>query len=202
MSSRARSSCDPPSCARRQAGAPRTLGGAWTVRIDRRRERAGRFLDTRYRRFSEDEALAPYADTLHRLELGEQPTLWINADHETLQGALDSRGTRGVAARVREVAFDAIGTSVWTQLFVSAALDLRVDEALVYDWQDSVLRELLPALVDGQRSHDARLVIVRERIERGELPELIGRLISVLQQRQSLAEHLSKLLSDAPERST
>ena len=35
--------------------------------------------------------------------------------------------------------------------------DLRTDGELAYDWEDAVLRELLPTMLPGHRSHAARL---------------------------------------------
>ena len=171
-------------------------GRAWTVRVDPASETKGRFLDIRYRRFSEDVGLKPWADTLFRLEVNEQPTLWINADHERVQRALDDRGTRGVAARVREVAFDSVAHAVWMQLFLQASLDLKETGELLYSWQESVLRELLPSLIRTERNHPARLAELRARIARGELGDLVAQLSSLLQRKNTLASHLDRLVHE------
>ena len=178
------------------AGAKLAEGRAWSVRVDRQRDAAGRFLDTRYQRFSEDVELAVHADTLFRLQLGDQPILWINADHERVQRALDDRGTRGPRARVRDAVFDLIAQSVWTQLFVQAATDLAAGEGLVWGWEHSVLRELLPSL-STKRTHAARMEALEERLSRDELPDVLVELASVLQRRHQLAQHLTKLAEEA-----
>ena len=174
---------------------------SWAVRVDRLREPEGRFLDTRYRRFSEDEELRAHADTLFWFHVSEAPTLWINADHEKIQRVLDDRGTRGPRARLREATFDLIAQSVWTQLFVQAAIDLRRSDELVYEWEDAVLRELLPALIKGERTHAARVAALRQRLEREELLEVLGQLASVLQRRNNLVAHLTKLVEEVESRS-
>ena len=183
-----------------QRGTRLASGRPWTVRVDRLRDPAGRFLDTRYCRFSEDAELRPYADTLYRLQLSESPVLWINSDHETVQRVFDDRGTRGPKARIREVAFDLIAQSVWTQLFLQAALDLSHGGQLVYEWEDSVLRELLPSIILGERAHAARVTSLCSKLEREELPELLARLATVLQRRNKLVDHLAKLVEETAER--
>jgi len=182
-------------------GARLAMGRAWSLRIDRLRDPDGQFLDTRYHPFSEDERLRPIADTLFHLEVGDSPTLWINSDHERIVDVLDDRGTRGPRARAREVLFDLIAQSVWTQLFVHAALDLGQTGDVVYDWEDSVLRELLAGLFATERTHPARVARLREAIARDELPALLGRLDAVLQRRSKLVEHVGKLIDEAVERS-
>lgn len=172
---------------------------SWTVRVDRARDPAGEFLDTRYHPFSNDEQLRPFAHALYRLELSEQPTLWINTDHARLTDVLEEEGTRGPRARIREVAFDHISQGVWTQLFVQAALDLR-DGELVFAWEDTVLRELLPGVVEG-RTHRARVDALSLALRRGELPHLLSRLDAVLQKRDRFVDHLDKLLADTSGRS-
>ncbi|MCA9605793.1 MAG: hypothetical protein KC619_09370 [Myxococcales bacterium] len=166
----------------------------WTLRVDRARDPAGEFLDTRYHPFSTDEQLRPYASAVYRLELSEQPTLWINTDHAKVAAVLEEEGTRGSRARIRELVFDYISQGVWTQLFVQAAVDLR-DGDLVFPWEDTVLRELLPGVVEG-RTHAERMRALAAALERGELPLVLSRLDPRLQQRDRLVEHLEKLIED------
>lgn len=182
-----------------EAGSRLATGRPWTVRVDAAPEPSGKFLETRYRRFSEDEGLRPLAHCLYHLELTELPKLWINSDHAKITPVLDDQGTRGPRARTREVVFDLIAQSVWTQLFVHVATDLGASDELVYDWEHAVLRELLPELCT-ERSHEARLARFRAELARGELPSLLSRLDAALQRRSALAEHVTKLIEDAVER--
>lgn len=179
-----------------ELGARVAEGRAWSVRVDRQRDAAGRFLDTRWQKFSDDAELVRHRDTLFRLQIGDQPVLWINADHEDVRRVLDDRGTRGPRARTRDAVFDLVAQSVWTQLFVQAASDLALGDGLVWGWEHSVLRELLPSLIPNARTHAARLDSLIERLEREELPDLVVELASVLQSRHRLAEHLSKLIGE------
>lgn len=167
----------------------------WIVRLDRARDPAGEFLDTRYHPFSTDPQLRPYAAALYRLEVSEQPTLWINTDHARIASVLEQEGTRGTNARLREVVFDHISQGVWTQLFVQAAMDLQQGE-LVFPWEDTVLRELLPGVVEG-RTHKTRLEFLLQALSRSELPHLLSRLDAALQERDRLVEHIEKLIEDA-----
>ncbi len=113
---------------------------------------------------------------------------------------LSDKGTRGPRARTRDVVFDLIEHSVWSQLFVHAALDLREAGESVYDWEDSVLRELLGGLFPSERTHLARRARLRAALDRGELPLLLGKLDAVLQRRSKLVEHVEKLVDEAVER--
>lgn len=183
-----------------EAGSRLATGRPWTLRVDAAREPSGKFLETRYRRFSEDEGLRPLAHCLYHLELNERPKLWINSDHAKIPPILDDDGTRGPRARTREVVFDLIAQAVWTQLFVHAATDLGASDELVYDWEHAALRELLPELYVTERSHEARVARLRAELARGELPSLLSRLDAALQRRSALAEHVTKLIEDAVER--
>ena len=170
---------------------------SWELRIDRTREPRGEFLDLRYRRFSDDETIPPRdRRNLYRLELDPAaPVLLINADHERIAAVLDSKGTVGRYARLREVAFDSIAHSVWSQLFLYAARSyVELEEETLYSWQDAVLdgvlRDVFPEAASGADRRD-RLVD-----EWGDLPGLMSRLDAALQQRNPLAAHLEKLLQE------
>ncbi|HJL19747.1 MAG TPA: hypothetical protein RMH99_29055 [Sandaracinaceae bacterium LLY-WYZ-13_1] len=179
-----------------RAGSRLASARPWTVRIDPVRDPAGQFLDTRYQAFSEDERLATFGDALYHLQVDESPILWINADHERIVPVLNDRGTRGPRARTREVVFDLVAHAVWSQLFVATLHDLEKGE-LVYEWQDSVLRELLPALYARERTHGARVERLREALERDERIELMARLDAELQRRHAVADHITKLVEAA-----
>lgn len=190
--------------AARSAGGYATLRGArladarsWELRVDRGREPRGEHLDVRYRRFSEDEVLPPRdRQNVYVLDADEEtPILWLNAEHERVTAILDSRGTVGRQARLREVFFDLIAHSVWTQLFLRAATDLaRADETL-YPWQDAVLDLLLrDVFPEVRRAADRRERLVE--LHREDLPALLARLDAGLQRRHDLGAHLTRLADE------
>jgi hypothetical protein len=172
----------------------------WQLRIDRVQEPRGEYLDIRYHSFSK-EPTVPTRDhgNLYLLRLEQEtPELWINADHERIATVLDSKGTVGRHARLREVAFDQVAHGVWTQLFVRAARDYVANEETSYAWQDAVLDLLLRDVFPELRSVAER----RDRLAElwGELPLLLARLDAALQRRAGASAHLGKLIEDAGER--
>ncbi len=180
-----------------RAGERVASGRAWEIRITPLREPAGKFLDVRYQRFGDDPLLSAVADTLYSLEHErDSPILWINADHEKIVAVLGDRGTRGPRARIREVVFDSIAQSVWTQLFVRAALHLADMGELAYEWEDSTLRELLPGMYRSARTHAARVDALRAQLARGELSAVLAALDTELQRKSSAVEHVTKLIEE------
>ncbi|MEQ9498734.1 MAG: hypothetical protein RIT81_17785 [Deltaproteobacteria bacterium] len=169
---------------------------AWELLVDRRPESAGQYLDIRYRPFSEDPVI-PVRDrkNLYLLETdGPAPVLWINADHERLSAVLDSRGTVGLHARLREVVFDHLGHAVWTQLFLHAAERYVASGECVHEWQDVVLDRVLADVYPD----DPNTAVRRDRLvaDFEELPTVLRRLDAALQRRDDLAGHLTKLVEE------
>ncbi len=182
------------------AGARLADARSWDIRCEPRPVPPGRFLDVRYRSFREDEVLAPFHANVYHLQLDdEQPVLWVNADHGQLTPILSDKGSTGKRARLREVFYDLIAQGVWTQLFLRALDDLRTDGELTYDWEDTVLRELLPTMLPGHRSHAERLAALGRAAERDGLPTLVGRLDAALQRRNEISRHMSRLAAEIVE---
>lgn len=169
----------------------------WEVRVDRAREPRGEYLDIRYKKFSEDQTL-PARDrgNLYVLDFDQDsPILWINADHDRVAGILDTRGTIGRTARLRESFFDHIAYAVWAQLFMRAATDTLAGEGeATYAWHDVVLdlllRDVFPEVRDGEGRRQ-RLLDMKD-----DLPALMRRLDAGLQRRNDLAAHLAKLVEE------
>jgi hypothetical protein len=172
---------------------------SWELRVDRHREPRGDYLDVRYKKFSDDETLPRRnRGNLYVLEADhEAPILWINADHERVAATLDSRGTAGRHARLRESFFDHIAYAVWTQLFFQAASDYVPDGEATYPWQDVVLDLLLKDVFPNQHDSSARRDELREMFKQPAL--LMQRLDAGLQRRNDLAGHLTKLVNEEDE---
>lgn len=175
---------------------------AWELRVDRRRDPAGRFLDVRYRSFSGDPVLSAYAGNVYSLDHEtETPILWINADHEAISAVLNARGATGTRARLREVLYDRISHGVWTQLFLRAVTHLSDgDGETVWEWEDAVLRRLLSRVFPKLRTHAARLAEVRGLVAGGELPHLLGLLDAALQDEDNVSQHMTRLVQEVVER--
>jgi hypothetical protein len=172
---------------------------SWELRIDRKREPQGDYLDIRYKKFADDETL-PRRDrgNLYVLDLEqEEPILWINADHDRIAGILDSRGAVGRHARLRESFFDHIAYSVWTQLFLKAAGDYAAEGEVTYAWQDTVLELLLRDVFPDVRIASERRARLRDLW--ADQATLMRRLDAGLQRRNDLAAHLTKLVNEESE---
>ncbi len=183
-----------------EEGARVASGSPWHLRVDRKRPPPGKFLDVRYRNFSEDAVLESRSDCLYALEHEcPEPILWLNSDHPKLAATLNDRGTRGRKARIRDVLFDAVSHGVWTQLFMKAATDFADHDELVYAWEDSVFRELLPAMYLA-RTHTMRLEKLRERLEYGGLATILSDLDAALQSHLKTTSHMTALVEEILER--
>ncbi len=193
----------------RSQGAPRRSGFAstrgarladsrsWELRIDRRRMRAGQHLEVRYHPFS-TEPTVPARDrkNLYLLRMDQEtPEIWLNSDHEQIAAVLDSRGTVGRIARIREVVFDQIAQGVWTQLFLRAAGDYVQSREAIYAWQEVVLDLLLRDVFPEERRNTERRDRLAEAWE--DLPSLLVRLDAALQRRSDMSAHLSRLVEQA-----
>ncbi|EDM81679.1 hypothetical protein PPSIR1_22219 [Plesiocystis pacifica SIR-1] len=186
---------DPSAGARVASLAGTRLAGSRTLTLllDQPEVRAGNYLDVHYRRFSDDPG-APNASALYRLELeGETPILYLNADHESLRPTLDSKGTRGPRARVRDLVFERIASSVWTQLVLRVSARLVDDGEPAYDWERAVLDQWLPRLYPERRAEERQSCLERDFQD---LPMLLARLDAILQVEGKLAALAAKLTGE------
>lgn len=165
----------------------------WEIRIDRKRASAGHYLDIRYQRFSLEESI-PKCDrsNLYRLECDQEtPVLWINSDHQAIAGIMEVAGSVGRHARLREVLYDQIAPSIWTQLFFRSAYHIVDAGEAVYDWEEGVLSELLkhmyPEVGDEQR-------LDKLRNEYADLSAVLKRLDDALQRKNDLCGHMDRLI--------
>lgn len=168
----------------------------WEVRVDTKPLGVGQYLNIRFNSFKDDPRMQ--AGNLYWLDAErENPTLWLNSDETNLAEVLDSRGTRGGRARVRDVVFDMIAMGVWTQLFMRAALNAQAEDGPSgYEWEENVLRLLLPEMFPDAQDHESCCLALRELYGEGGAVKVLERLDTLLQQRQSLVKHLNTLLTE------
>ncbi len=69
-----------------------------------------------------------------------KPVLLLNNKHPALYRILNSPGTTGREARMRDVVFEQIYYGVWMQLIHRTAADIDPDDHVRQDWQKGVLR--------------------------------------------------------------
>ncbi len=166
----------------------------WSIRVDLQRAPSGRSLDVQFKSFGKDESIA-LADrgSMWRLEAqAETPILWSNQDHGSIAELLRHEGTRGRRAYLREVVFDRIGSSVWTQLFFAATVSIRESDGSIYGWEQSVLDLLLPDMYPAVPTAEGRLKYLRQELD--DLPQVLARLDAALQRRDNGIQHLTRLV--------
>ena len=172
---------------------------SWEVAIDPDDSSGGGYLNVEFDSFAENDYGARQEQVYHLRTSGAEPTLYLNSDHEDVRSALENDAPTGGYARVRDVAYDVIGSGVWTELFVSAASDVNENGEGIYDWQTGVLEFLLEKMYPD-RDMGSALTAVRAGIQDGENPsEIFNRLNVVLQteaDNRSLEDHLTKLIGE------
>jgi hypothetical protein len=177
------------------AGARLAETRPWELRIDRRRQLSGVYLDIRFKDFVTDEVVPKeHKQNLYRLEISEHPILWLNSAHTSIPGVLNAKGHVGKRAVVRDVAFDLLVPVVWMRLFTHAADQLRRGEEAAYEWQDSVLDTAARLLQPKSKKNDD----ARERLEAEleDLPSVLERLDAALQAEHEVGKHLVRLAED------
>lgn len=168
-------------------------GRLFTLHTDPVPVRSGKFLDVRYKAFSQDVALQ--SSFLYHLSTIDEPVLWINSDHASIAEVLNAKGQTGVRARLRELFFDTISGAVWTQLFLRSVDSLDEDGEVRKPWQGGVLMELLPYMFPKQSSHAARVrEILAVRAESRSLGMLAELCDGALQERGDVVKHMSRLI--------
>lgn len=113
---------------------------------------------------------------------GEQPTVWLNSSYSQLKEILHGTEERGIDAALRHMANGLLAQTIWTQLFVTAATAVDVDEEIGEveapgGWKGDVLEKFLPRLFPNESSEDERL---REVVEMLRSPDRIGALMTKL----------------------
>lgn len=172
-------------------------GRHWEVRVDRMERRRSRHLDIRYIKFSDHERFRELTDRVYILEADtEKPTLWLNRDHPRIVQVLDSGGTRGGSARVRDVFFDMISHGVWLQLFMRAAAGINDNGESSFEWHRGVIDEFAPELFP-EYDDEGRIEQIRRRIDDpGQAAEMLRDVDLQLQANHKLARHMTRLVDE------
>jgi len=113
----------------------------------------------------------PAGEKLYYLDFRNEsrPKLWINADHPRITDILQSRGSVGAEARLRDVILDQISYGVWMQLLIRAGSAIDKQGEVEYEWQETVLE-----------------TFARNLYEEDDLSEAVQRLRTDLEDRESL----------------
>lgn len=168
------------------------------LRVDAARPPNGEYLDTRYESFREQgPPQFPRPDALHQLDCdGDAPVLWLNLDHAHVHAVLDSVGSVGRVARMRDVVFAQIGQAVWTRLFWRAARSVQRVGETVHEWEEAVLARLLPRVYPDSPDHESRLAALRADLDGDQDDAVLARLDGALQDMLELARSTTALAEE------
>lgn len=111
-----------------------------------------------------------------------RPKLWINSDHPRITEVLQSRGSVGAEARMRDVILDQMSYGVWLQLLVRAAAAIDNDGEVEHEWQDTILRTFARNVYRIDDHDEATRRLASDLADVEELPHLIQRIDGELQE--------------------
>jgi hypothetical protein len=126
----------------------------------------------------------PGGDKLYYLDFRNEkrPKLWINSDHPRITDILQSRGSVGAEARMRDVILDEISYGVWSQLIVQAACAIDENGDVEYEWQQTVVETFARNLYEvddvSEATHKLRADVAHPEM----LPHLMERIDRELQE--------------------
>lgn len=148
-------------------------------------------------RFSQNAHL-PDGNKLYYLDFRNEsrPKLWINSDHPRITEVLQSRGSVGAEARMRDVILDQVSYGVWAQLLVRAGSAVDVEGEVEHKWQEMVLQTFARNLYDTSDVSEATLRLSDDLSDPQTLPHLMQRIDSELQEYINPREQLIHLMEE------
>ena len=126
----------------------------------------------------------PEGDKLYYLDFRNEsrPKLWINSDHPRVTDILQSQGSVGAEARMRDVILDEISYGVWTQLIVRTSCDIDDDGEVEYEWQQTVIDTFARNLYDTDDTAEATHRLREDAGDPESLPHLMEQIDRELQE--------------------
>lgn len=158
-------------------------GKIYNVVVDRALDEEPPAIDGEQVNFSQVSHL-PDGDKLYHLDFRNEsrPKLWINADHPRITEVLQSRGSVGAEARMRDVILDQMSYGVWMQLVIRAGSAVNESGDVEHKWQQTVLETFARNMYDVDDIDEAVRRLRSDLDDRGSLPHLMQRLDNELQE--------------------
>lgn len=168
-------------------------GNRYELVIDQQADEEPPAIDGENVSFSQASHL-PDGEKLYYLDFRNEkrPKLWINADHPRISDVLQSRGSVGAEARMRDVILDEISYGVWTQLLVRAGSGIDENGNVEYDWQQTVLETFVRNLYDIDDLSEAIHRFRQDLQNPDSLSYLMGRIDQELQE---YIDHRTQLIN-------
>jgi len=148
-------------------------------------------------RFSQNDHL-PGGNKLYYLDFRNEnrPKLWINSDHPRIAEVLQSRGSVGAEARMRDVILDQVSYGVWVQLLVRAGTAVDIEGDVEHEWQEMVLQTFARNLYETSDVEEATHRLRDDLSDPQTLPHVIQRIDSELQEYINPREQLIHLMEE------
>jgi hypothetical protein len=172
-------------------------GTLYYVVVDRPHGDEHAAIDGEQVRFSQNAHL-PDGNKLYYLDFRNEsrPKLWINSDHPRITEVLQSRGSVGAEARMRDVILDQVSYGVWVQLLVRAGSAVDVEGNVEHEWQEMVLQTFAGNLYETSDVSEATHRLKEELSDPQTLPYVIQRIDSELQEYLDPREQLINLMEE------
>lgn len=140
----------------------------------------------------------PGGEKLYYLDFRNEsrPKLWINSDHPRITEVLQSRGSVGAEARMRDVILDEMSYGVWLQLLVRAGSALDEAGEVEYEWQETILQTFARNLYDIDDLDEATQRLRADLNDLDSLPHVIGRIDDELQEYIDPRKQLINLMEE------
>ena len=172
-------------------------GTLYYVVVDGPQDEERAAIDGEQVRFSQNAHL-PDGNKLYYLDFRNEghPKLWINSDHPRITEVLQSRGSVGAEARMRDVILDQVSYGVWVQLLVRAGSAVDVEGDAEHEWQEMVLQTFARNLYDTSDVSEATRRLRDDLSYPQTLPHVIQRIDSELQEYIDPREQLIHLMEE------
>jgi len=172
-------------------------GTLYYVVVDRPDDEGRAAIDGERVRFSQNAHL-PDGNKLYYLDFRNEsrPKLWINSDHPRIADVLQSRGSVGAEARMRDVILDQVSYGVWVQLLVRAGSAVDVEGEVEHEWQEMVLQTFASNLYETSDVSEATHRLKDDLSDPQTLPHVLQRIDSELQEYIDPREQLIHLMEE------
>jgi len=187
----------PTNCASK-VGSRLANGDEWILRLDESVDGGG-LLMPRFEEFEESDRL-PDNRHIHYLSLEspENPQLYLNRSHGQVANVLKNEGTTGGYPRLRDVLYDYIEHSVWTQLLIQTARDTDTDTGETkHAWQDDVLELFLDELYPELEEEMAAVQLATDIRSVEDLPALVQKIERAVHRQYDIPNDTTKLIEEA-----
>lgn len=174
----------------------------WAIYVDKLTSPIGaKYLTAIYENFSQTE-YTPDGNHFYYLDLRNpaEPLLWLNSEIERVQGILNSKGTRGKDARLRELFFDLISGGVWSRLLLRAITDITEENEPLYQWEKTLLRTFIAEKFPDYKFSTA-MAELREKIHSNEgVDDVMQNINSFIQTHSGVRAHMIELIKEVEEK--